>query len=90
MEYLVTQWEQKYLFQVIYLEQIFCFRGINKFKETGDSIYISQNKLDKDCFQHYIAYGNFKDFSRRTTSDKTLCDKAFNFAKNLTKYDGYQ
>ena len=32
---------------------------------------------------------NFKDFTRRTASDKTLRDKAFNNEKNL-KYDGYQ
>ena len=25
---------------------------IQKFKETGDSRYISQNNLDKTCFQH--------------------------------------
>ena len=28
-------------------------------------------------------------FTRRTASDKILCDKAFNIAKNA-KYDGYQ
>ena len=36
-----------------------------------------------------MAYGGFKDLSRRTTSDKVLHDKAFNIAKSL-KYDGYQ
>ena len=36
-----------------------------------------------------MAYGDFKDLSRRTTSDKVLRDKAFNIAKN-PKYDGYQ
>ena len=36
-----------------------------------------------------MAYGNFKDFERRTASDKILRDKAFNIAKN-PKYDGYQ
>ena len=34
-------------------------------------------------------YGDFEDSSIRTTSDKLLCDKAFNIAKN-PKYDGYQ
>ena len=28
---------------------------IQKFKETGDSRYIYQNKLDKACFQHDMA-----------------------------------
>ena len=62
---------------------------IQKFKETGDSRYIYQNELDKACFQHDMAYGDFKDLTRRTASDKILRDKAFNIAKN-PKYDGYQ
>ena len=36
-----------------------------------------------------MAYGDFKYLTRRTASDKTLRDKAFNIAKNI-KYDGYQ
>ena len=60
-----------------------------KIKETGDSRYIYQNELDKACFQHDMAYGDFKDLARRTASDKVLRDKAFNIAKN-PKYDGYQ
>ena len=62
---------------------------IQKFKETGDTSYIYKNKLDKVCFQHDMAYGDFKDLARRTASDKILRDKAFNSAKNA-KYDGYQ
>ena len=62
---------------------------IQKFKETEDTIYIYKNELDKACFQHNMAYGNFKDFARRTASDKILRDKAFSIAKN-PKYDGYQ
>ena len=62
---------------------------IQEFKETGDTGYIYKNELDKACFQHDIAYGDFKYLARRTTSDKILRDKAFNFAKNA-KYDGYQ
>ena len=64
-------------------------RKIQKFKETGDSRNIYQNELNEGCFQHDIAYGDFKDLTRRTASDKILRDKAFNNAKNL-KYDGYQ
>ena len=62
---------------------------IKKFKETGDSRYIYQNKLDKACFQHDMAYGDFKDLNRRTFADKVLRDKAFNIVKD-PKYDGYQ
>ena len=32
-----------------------------KFKETGDSRYIYKYELDKACFQHDIAYGDFED-----------------------------
>ena len=62
---------------------------IQKFKETKDANYIYKNELDKACFQHDMAYGDFKDIARRTASDKVLRDKAFNIAKNL-EYDGYQ
>ena len=62
---------------------------IQKFKETGDTNYIYKNELDKACFQHDMAYGDFKDLKRRTFSDKVLRDKAFNIAKN-PKYDEYQ
>ena len=62
---------------------------IRKFKETGDTSYIYKNELDKACFQHDMAYGDFKDLKRRTYSDKVLRDKAFNIAKN-PKYDGNQ
>ena len=60
---------------------------IEKFKETGDTCYIYKNELDKACFQHDMAYGDFKDVKRRTASDKILRDKVFNIAKN-PNYDG--
>ena len=36
-----------------------------------------------------MTYGDFKDLTRRTASDKILHDIAFDIAKN-PKYDGYQ
>ena len=36
-----------------------------------------------------MAHGDFNDLTRRTASDKILCDKAFNIAKN-PKYNRYQ
>ena len=36
-----------------------------------------------------MAYGDFKDLTRRIAADKVLHDKAFNIAKD-PKYDGYQ
>ena len=51
---------------------------IQKFKKTGDTSYIYKNELDKACFQHDMAYGDFKDLARITASDKILKNKAFN------------
>ena len=61
---------------------------IQKFKEIGDSSYIYKNKFDKACFQHDMAYGDFKDIARRAAPE-VLRNKAFNIAKN-PKYDWYQ
>ena len=36
-----------------------------------------------------MAYGDFADLTRTTASEKILCDKGFNIAKN-EKYEGYQ
>ena len=38
---------------------------IQKFKETGDTKYIYKNELDKACFQHDMAYRDFKDLERK-------------------------
>ena len=54
---------------------------IQKFMETGDT--------NKVYFQHDMAYGDFKDFKRKTQSDKVLKGKAFAITSN-PKYDGYQ
>ena len=62
---------------------------IQKLKETGDTNYIYKNELNKPCFQHDMAYGDFKDLAKRTAVDKVLRDKAFNIAKS-PKYDEYQ
>ena len=32
---------------------------------------MNQNELDKACFQRDMAYGDFKDSTRRTASGKT-------------------
>ena len=60
---------------------------IQKFMETGDTKYIYRNELDKACFQHDMAYGDFKDLKRRTQSDKVL--KGIEVASN-PKYNGYR
>ena len=36
-----------------------------------------------------MAYGDFKNLTRRTASDRILRDEPFDIAKN-PKYDGYQ
>ena len=50
-------------------------------KETGDLWYNYHKELDKACFQHHRAYGDFKDLPRRTASDKLLHDKVFDIVK---------
>ena len=59
---------------------------MKEIKEIRDSNCIYQNELDKACFAHDMAYGDFKDLNRRTAADKVLPDKAFNIAKS-PKYD---
>ena len=58
-------------------------------EEAGRLRYIYQKELGKACFQHDMAYGDFKNLIRRTIPDKILRDKVFNIVKN-SKYDGYQ
>ena len=51
--------------------------------------YICKNDLDKARFQHEIAYGKYKDLTKRTQSDKVLRYKDFKI-DSYPKYDGYQ
>ena len=62
---------------------------IQKLKETGDTTYINKNELDKACFQHDMAYVDFKDLPKRTYADKVLRDKVFKIESDQ-KYDEYQ
>ena len=39
-----------------------------------------EKELVKGCFQHDMAYVDFKELPRRTTAVKVLRDKAFNIA----------
>ena len=45
---------------------------MQKFKQTEGSRYIYKNELDKACFQHDMAYRDFKDLSKGTAADKVL------------------
>ena len=45
---------------------------IQKIMQTRSADFIYKNDLDKTCFQHDMAYGNYKDLNRRTQSDKVL------------------
>ena len=58
-------------------------KKVQKFNGTGHSQYIHQNELEKTSFQQGMAYGDFNYLPRRTASDKALCNKAFNIARNL-------
>ena len=60
-----------------------------KNKERVYTSYIYKIELSMTCFQHEMAFGDFKDLERRTGFDKVLRDKAFTIAKN-PKSDGYE
>ena len=60
---------------------------IKKFKEAGDISYIYKDELDKACFQHDMASGDFKDLARRTASDKVLRVKHLILLKILNMMD---
>ena len=64
---------------------------IQKYMQAGNKAYQNdyKNDLDKACFPHDMAYGKYKDLTKRTQSDKVLRDKAFKIASN-PKYDGHQ
>ena len=55
--------------------------------QTGDSSYTYQNELDKACFQHDMAFGDFKDLTRRTDSNKILRVKQLVLLKILNIMD---
>ena len=61
---------------------------IKKIKKTGDAD-IYKNKLDKACFQHDMAYWDYKDLAKSSAADRILGDKAFKIVSGK-KYDGYQ
>ena len=46
------------------------FKKKTEFKETGDSNYTYQKKLDKACFQHDMAYGDFKIYLKEPEAIK--------------------
>ena len=71
--------------RIIYKKQI----KKKNFRETGYSRYTYQYWLAKACFEHDMAYGDFKDLTERTVADKILHDISFSIAKNR-KYDGYK
>ena len=58
-------------------------KRIQKFKKQ------EIHEVYKACFQHDIAYRDFKDLTRKRASDTILYDKVFDIIKN-TIYDGYQ
>ena len=64
-------------------------KRIEKFMQTGNTVFIYRNELGKACFHHDMDHGKSKDSAIRTPSDKFLWDKAFKNARD-PKYDCYQ
>ena len=63
-------------------------KRIQKFEETGDTIYIYKIELDKAYFQHDMSCGDINDLAKRTAADKALRDKSFKIGSDR-KYDEY-
>ena len=62
---------------------------IQNFKETGDPSYIYKNEFDKPCFQHDMAYEDFKDLKIKKISDKILIlDKSERKPNKIWVYKG--
>ena len=55
---------------------------IQRIMQIGNTNYIYKNDLDKSCFQHDMAYGKYKDLTKRTHSHKVLKDKVFEIPSN--------
>ena len=64
-------------------------KRIEKFTEIGNTDFIYRNDLVGTYFQHDVAYGKYKDLTKRTQSDKVFGEKAFEIASN-SKDDGYE
>ena len=56
----------------------------NSKKHEIQGIFVK--RIDKVCFQHDMAYRNFKDLPRRTGTDNLI---TFNIDRNPS-YDGYE
>ena len=54
---------------------------IQKFTQTGFTNYVYRNKLDKACFKHDMAYGKYKDLTKRILSDKVFEKKKIKLLK---------
>ena len=80
---------QLYLHIVLVDHSLKIKKGQNKNKETRDSRDNYQNELDKTCFQHEMAYGDFKVLNGRVFANNVLHNKAFDISKDR-KYDRYQ
>ena len=52
--------------------------------ETVDSKHIHKNEVNKAYFQLTSAHGDLIDLLGKVASDKVLCHKVFNIAKNST------
>ena len=64
-------------------------KRIKNIKETGNSRYIYQSKLDKACFHKDMPDRDVKDLNGKIIPDNVLNDKAFNITK-YPKCPGYQ
>ena len=47
-------------------------KRLQKFIETGDSVFVYQNELDKTFFQHDVVFEDFEGLPRTAAFDKVI------------------
>ena len=62
---------------------------MQKLRDWGNLKHFFRNELKSLWFAHDAAYSDSEDLARRTVSDTTLKERAFEISRN-SKYDGYQ
>ena len=62
---------------------------MQKLRDWGNLKHFFRNELKNLWFAHDAAYSDSEDLARRTVSDKTLKDRAFEIFGN-SEYNGYQ
>ena len=64
----------------------YCLKCRKNTESKNPEVVTTKNDLDKVCFQHDMIYEEFEDLTRRTASDKILCDVYTYYTRVYTYY----